>query len=221
MAINRKKVFRIILALLCATGLFIKTGIYQWDFCPYTLIYFTNLSNIYVLGVMAYTIFCKKGQEQKPMFLRLKGSMMLAIFMTGLVYHFILLPSGFSSGNLSLAQKIGNVLLHYVTPVLVFADWLFWDKKGVYEKYDPILWLLIPAYYFLFTVIRAQLGGPLPNSASGYPYHFIAADLFGWGFVFVNILSIGIFFLVMGYILLGTDKLIDKRYHSWRRKKMV
>lgn len=221
MEIDKRKVFRIILALLCATGLFIKTGMYQWDFRPYTLIYFTNLSNIYVLSMMVYTIFCKKGQDQKPVFLRLKGSMMLAIFLTGIVYHFILLPSGFSSGNLSLAQRIGSVLLHYVTPILVFADWIFCDNKGVYEKYDPILWLLVPAYYFLFTVIQAQLGGFLPNSNSRYPYHFIAVDLFGWGFVFVNILSMGIFFLVLGYTLLWADKFIYKRYHRWRRKGMA
>lgn len=211
MSLNEKVklAFRLILIIGVSVGLYIKTGLYDGNFKVYTLIYFTNLSNIFVLIVFLIMVLCTAASRNNK-FLRIKGSVMMSIILTGIVYNFVLLPSGFEMAGGSDTDKIGSLLLHLFSPLMTVLDWIINDKKGVFNKKDPIMWAYIPLLYFVFTVIQANLGGFIPNQISKYPYEFIAVDLLGWSKVMSNIAIISIVFILMGYGIFVIDRLIAK-----------
>ncbi|MCC8154344.1 MAG: Pr6Pr family membrane protein [Tannerellaceae bacterium] len=142
---------------------------------------------------------------------RFKGAVVFAITVTGLIFYFVLRPAMFSMGNTAYVNSMANTLVHYVVPLMTVFDWLLFDPKGQFKKFDPFLWLLIPYAYFLFTIIRAQTGGEILSTGSRYPYAFINIDQLGMGKVLVNVAGLILIFLILGYIYCGIDYFFRKR----------
>lgn len=171
--------------------------------------YYTGMSNLMVLlvfiGYTAVTIvdLVKKGLKGAstpcPW---LKGATTLIILVTFLIYHFILARNKFDWQ----IYKIGNLLVHYIVPLMVSVDWLLFDAKGKRPWWHPLSWLAFPVAYFIFTVIRAQVGGWFPGKIfTRYPYPFINVDRLG-GDVVWNILGTAVAVIVLGYMLLGIER---------------
>lgn len=173
-------IFRIILLIICLIGIFIKLDLIHGQVKLYMLIYYTIQSNILVFIVFLY-ITIKTLDDIKtdgingvsmpmPYF---KGAVTMAIIVTGVIYHFLLMPTHFTMGGISPLDFVGNIILHYIVPIMVFLDWIIFDKKNSYRLFDPLIWLCIPFIYFIFVLIQAQFGFFIPNQNTPYPYPFI------------------------------------------------
>jgi hypothetical protein len=129
----------------------------------------------------------------------------------------------FSMNASAYGDSAANVLAHYVVPIMVIADWLLFDQKGVMKKLDPVKWLVIPLAYLIFSLVRAQFG-TFPGTKSRYPYFFLDIDKYGVGRVAVNVLLVGAGYAILGYVIyfidLGLSKvLVKKRRGRAHRRK--
>ena len=59
---------------------------------------------------------------------RLKGTITMSITVTFLIYHFLL-----SGGYENRADIIRSTILHYIVPIMTIADYILFDKKGIYK----------------------------------------------------------------------------------------
>ncbi len=207
--------YRIIFVILCAAGIYVSL-FENGDFNASALIFYTMQSNllclvvmIMVIGDTVYKIRDSGIRGYNSAFPRLKGATTMVIAVTFLVFHFLLRPILFEAGMEDYAASFANIAVHYITPILFILDWLMFDKKGVYSRYDPLLWESFPLAYFIFAVIRAQVGGVIPQVGSRYPYFFIDIDAYG-GMVALYVLGMAVFFIALGYVIV----LIDRIYYD-------
>ncbi len=216
MAINNRiaaLIYRIIFIISVSSGI-IASLYQQGHFSLTPFAFFTVQSNFLCLLVILYCIYDTiikmkdsgiRGENYAiPV---IKGGATVAISVTFLVFHFILLPFMNDVGD--YLQSYNNISLHYINPLLFIGDWLLFDKKGVFNIKDPFKWLLIPMAYFIFAMIRAEIGDILPLAESRYPYPFIDIDKHGW-MVLLYLPLLGLFFLALGYLMVFIDRITHK-----------
>lgn len=174
--LSKNKVFKIVIILACLLGLVIKTGILSGGFKPYTLIYFTNQSN--VLLMIVYVFLLVNGRNKSSLAEILYGLALVNILVTFSIYAFVLMPTGFGMAC-AWTDMVGNILLHFIVLLAVLADFMVFEKFVFKYRYI-IIWLGFFVLYFVFLVVQAKMGGFIPNQNTKYPYAFIAVDLLGW-----------------------------------------
>ncbi|MDR1079309.1 MAG: Pr6Pr family membrane protein [Propionibacteriaceae bacterium] len=215
-------VYRVVLVGVCLTGLILNFQNVHLGAAVQLLTYYTIQSNILALVFFVILLVAaarRRGRAAQDPFPSAKGAVTLAITITFLVFHFLLRPVLFSmssdpaadqpgSAPASYAMSMANLLVHYVTPLMVLGDWLLFSPKGVWNKLAPIKWLIVPLAYFGFALIGAQLS--LFPGASRYPYFFIDFDLYGAAQVWRNVLFIAIGFAALGYLMWGIDRALSK-----------
>jgi len=138
---------------------------------PNLLSYFTVLSNLFGAGVLLVGAF-------RPVPDLVRGAATLYLGMTGIV--FALLLSGL---DLGLLEPWANTVLHYVMPVVLVADWLLVPPRGGFPVARSLWWLVFPAVYLPYTLVRGALVG-------WYPYPFV--DPRPRGYPHVVTMSVGI-----------------------------
>jgi hypothetical protein len=177
------------------------------------LSYYTLQSNIIVLVFfvwLAVRTWRRRSLELTPAGRTVKGMVMLCVFLTFLIFHFVLSPTLFAMGGdgASYALSPANILVHYVTPLLAVVDCLLFDPKGRWRKFDPLIWTAIPWAYLAFALIRAQFAS-FPRGGR-YPYFFIDLDQLGVGGVALNVLFIAIGYIFLGYLIFLIDRGLSK-----------
>ncbi|MFJ6616781.1 Pr6Pr family membrane protein [Kitasatospora sp. NPDC091335] len=173
------------------------------------LVYFTVQSNVIVFGYFVGAVYwmTKRGTVDAPA-PRLRGAATLYILITGLVSHVLLehganpLP-GLVSGPDRLAHW-SSFFLHYVTPVMVIADWLVLKPRNAAAWKDIPLWLAFPLGYAAIVLTRNALFDdyPLP-----YPYFFFDPTTEGYGYVWGQIALLTVEFVVLAALVVGLDRL--------------
>lgn len=222
-------VFRLIMLIGCSVGLYsmlFMGGKFNYSM----LVFYTNLSNLVcwvfflVLTIKTISDIKSNGVRGTTVFLpKIKGMVTMMITVTFLVFAVLLAPLMFQMGG-NAAESVGlyslaNILVHYFTPLMVIFDWLLFDEKNRYRWFEPFRWLIIPYLYFIFALIRAEIGGEL-FGGSRYPYFFIDVDKLGWGGVALYVLGITVFFIIIGYLLVAIDHLtIENRKLKFNRRK--
>ncbi|MFV0499861.1 MAG: Pr6Pr family membrane protein [Bacilli bacterium] len=213
--INRKLsiIFKMIIICTCFFGQILNfiTG----DIGLGTFLYFTNLSNIFCLVYFTIELLFILFKLNYPKFARFKGTVVMSITVTMLVFWLILNNSTFAMGDSTntypsgFLQELSNYIVHLIVPLLVIFDWLLFDKKGKYKIKDPIIWEAIPLIYYVFTIVIAQTGYRFYGGGR-YPYFFINPDVVGVFGVIKYVLVLIIVFLVLGYIVVFIDYLLGK-----------
>lgn len=99
---------------------------------------------------------------------------------------------------------LADMLLHYVMPVAYLAVWLIVMRKAGLRWYDPLLWLIYPAFYLAFVLVRGRWSG-------FYPYPFLDVGLLGNGGVAFQVFVRLIVFLVAGYFVLLASWVLARR----------
>ena len=197
MKLNYKFIFysRVLLFLAAFTGVYLeitKHGGFGM------LLYYTVLSNLLVTIFTGYLlrVMSRSGENwQSPTLLRLKGGVTMSIMITCVIYHFMLAPIATDF------YRVENFLCHYIVPLWFLADTLFFDKRGQYKIWDPVLWTILPLVYMLFALFNGLvLKLPVPNSkVSPFPYFFLDVAK-GWDVVIKWCLIIFVAYMVAGFI---------------------
>jgi len=203
-------IYRCLILTACSAGLGLNFFIRQGRFDSQSLIYYTNLSNLlcflYFAALMARTAMrLRDGAAAVTLLPRLKGAFTLMIAVTLLVYHFVLAGGNVPAYN-GTQRWMANMLLHYAAPAMVILDWVLFDPKRVFRGYDPLLWLIIPLLYAIFTFVRAEIGGEMGGRGSRFPYFFLDVDALGWSKVLGYAGVIALVFTALGYIMLLLDR---------------
>lgn len=227
MAINNRLgalIFRIILFIGCIIGIILNMFI-DGNLSLSIFIYYTIQSNILCLVVISIVIIdtIKKiksnGTNGSNLCIpKIKGATTMAITITFLVFHFMLRPTLFDMGLGDYATSPANFMVHYFTPIMFIMDYLLFDKKNNYGWKDPLTWIAIPLVYFVFSIIRAAIGGIIRDTDSRYPYFFIDIDLYGWKVAFY-VFGLIVFFLIVGYIIMFIDRIYYDNGLKLRRVK--
>ena len=129
-----------------------------------------------------------------------RAAVAMYICVVGLVFHFILSATWKPEGLAAL----GNIVVHYVMPAAVVLDWLLFTPKGRLRWIDAVKWLAFPLVYGLWTVIHGAMIG-------WYPYFFIDIGALGWTRALINYAGLLAFFLTVGLILVGLDRMFGTR----------
>ena len=141
------------------------------------------------------------------LFPRMKGALTLMITVTMLIYHFLLAGGKAPVYDGAHFQRwLANTLLHYIAPAMVILDWILFDPRRVFRRFDPLLWLTLPLLYAIFTLIRAEIGGEIPGRGSRFPYFFLDVDAIGWGGMLGYVSVFAVAFTILGYIMLLLDR---------------
>ena len=150
--------------------------------------YFTVIANLFAAAVLTLAVLYRP----RP---RLEYTATTAMILVGVVYSLLLRESWDPRGW----QKIADVALHDVLPLMVAAFWLL-RPHGELRWRDVWLCVILPLGYCAYALARGAADG-------WYPYPFMDVARFGAGVVAINCAVIGGAFVVMASLL----KLLDAR----------
>lgn len=88
-------------------------------------------------------------------------------------------------------------------PLAYWAWWLSCVPHGALRWRDVAGWLLFPLGYVIWVFLRGAWVGE-------YPYPFIDVGQLGWARVGVNALGVMAVFVVLGLVVVGLDRLLDR-----------
>ena len=163
------------------------------------LLYYTVLSNLLVMIFTGYLLWKMRREGdhwQSSSLLRLKGGITMSIMITCVIYHFMLAPLTKDF------YRLENFLCHYIVPLWFLVDTIIFDKSRQYKLVDPMLWTSLPLLYMIFALLNGfVLKMDVPNAKdSPFPYFFLNANKYGWGFVFRWAAIIFVAYMVSGYL---------------------
>ncbi len=189
--------------VLVAAALIVDLGFFGFRInWPY-LNYYTLLSNIACMIFFAALLF---GRRDAP---RVEGAMVFCITVTGIIYATLLAPDDLAEGHF---WKFDNLVLHYVSPLMVIADWVVFSARGRVRAADPLCWLFMPLGYFGYILLRSTFAGDIGDTGSAFPYHFIdPAVQGGWGPMLLGVGGLAVGMAVLGYIIFFVDRLLTLR----------
>ena len=184
-----------------------------------TLVYYTTLSNL-LIGLFFVIrsfgrVFMWNGDFFCAVFLSPFSwfAATIMIFVTYLIYNFLLLPAIKKDpelyGEAGNYKTFGNISVHYLVPLLSFANWLLFANKGLAQWSYAVFWIAIPLLYAVVIFIRGEFGKNIPGSDGKYPYEFMSPDKIGWKTVWMNMGILVAAFLVLGFVVIGLGKLLN------------
>jgi hypothetical protein len=154
--------------------------------------YFTNLSNIFAAVVLIIgAIYLIRRREPTPTDDIVRGASVAGMALVGIVFGVLLRDVDLGS----LLPWI-NFVLHYLMPVVVVADWLYQPPKSTLALRQIGYWLIFPALYLAYSLIRGALVG-----FYAYPF-FNPAKSGGYGGVFLYCVAILVAFLLVSWLLI-------------------
>jgi|GEM_PF-938038 len=188
------------------------------------LCFFTIQSNIFVavlLGVLLIGVVVqriKDGKYGEVYSLKSQSLQMAVIFyitVTFLFFAFFLaLPQlilTYSEPNVVQKYFI-SFCLHFVLPVMIILDWIYFAPHGNKSKKLIFWYMLYPLVYFVLIILRATSGTLMVEDGaytSRYPYPFVDIDLLGWWALLVIPFVVGLLML-LAYGMIQLDNRLAK-----------
>lgn len=181
---------------------------------PGFFVFYTNMSNlllaVYQLALGVSSFFPGSGVLRLLSAPGMALSMTLCIFVTHLIYQWVLVPSATKSGK-SLSDiglsSFGNLCVHYIVPWLTVVQWLLWQDKSGLTVRHALYWLALPLAYFAFGMARGATGKPIGHTKHCYPYPFMDPQVMGKRFWPVVLLLV-IAFFGLGCLFVGVGRLL-------------
>ena len=158
--------------------------------------FFTILTNLLVAFYFTSQAL-KRGNFNKPGVLT---AITVYITIVGLVYQVLLRHIWQPTG----LQLVVDELLHTINPLIVVLFWYLYEKKDA-VKYSQIRsWLIYPAAYLVYVLIRGSL-------SAFYPYPFINVARIGTTKTLLNSSLLLAFFIVTAFIFVAVGKGLAKK----------
>lgn len=129
--------------------------------------YFTILSNIIASFVFIVSaIQLARGHESTARGTAVRGASVVYLAFVGLVFNTLL-----RDADLGELRPWINVVHHLLMPLAVIVDWIAWPPRARISVRTTLLWLIFPAVYVTYSLIRGALTGfyaypffdPAPN----------------------------------------------------------
>lgn len=160
--------------------------------------YFTLQSNFLLLIYSATELFMGKIPKNKlhPFIL---GPITSYILLTGLVYLIILEPIY----DLHGLERLSSVLLHYISPVLMFSYWLIAEKRR-YHFNEFFKWLIYPIIFMIWGLFLAL-------AFKDYLYPFFDIAEYG-AYVGLYLLLVAMGFGVMILLVIFINNIVNKKH---------
>lgn len=133
--------------------------------------FFTILTNMLMVATMLR--IAVTGQRQSFGWMSM---VTLSMIMVGLVYHGLLAQLVFYTG---LRWWVDQAL-HTILPALMLWFWLMEVTRHEPREGQPLTWLIWPALYAVYALVRGGLSGR-------YPYYFLNPERIGWGGVALHL----------------------------------
>lgn len=158
--------------------------------------YFTILTNI--LAALALSAAALppgggiKGFFQRP---GVHTGVTMSMIVVGLVYNVMLRSLWHPHG----LQILGDNIMHVVMPLWILAYWWLAVPKGELRWSQVGAWLLYPAGYFAYALLRGALDG-------WYPYPFLDVKAIGYAQVFIDALVVLAAFFLIGMALVALGR---------------
>lgn len=173
--------YELTLSAAIIAGILHRAGIFSPLLQLHTLYSFTTISNGCVMAIMLFTTvkYRLHMKEINPRLARIRYVGVILILITGLVYHFILLPEKVAENPAYQVFTFGNIVAHYIAPIGVFVDWLLFDKKGMVTKREPLICVSVPVLYFIITSLYGYFGSAIPGKGTSYVYFFMDIGALG------------------------------------------
>lgn len=206
------------LLIILSTAIGISLNILKTTSTLAMLSYYTMLSN--GICLISFSIFLildiLKKEYKNNVYYAIKGAIIMAIFLTAIVYRVGLMPNHFQMDSLqnTISNKdIANKLVHTISPILVILEYFLFERKGYFKMYYPIYWIIIPSCYVIYVYIYAKLGGRFFNigGSEKFAYFFLDYESIGIINVVKWIMLIMIFMISVSYILIYIDCKIGKK----------
>jgi len=153
--------------------------------------YFTIIANLFAALVLSLGVF-------RPRAPRLEFAAVTAMILVGVVYSLLLRETWNPQGW----QKIADVALHDIMPLVMAAFWLL-RPHGQLRWKDVPLTLVLPLGYLTYGLARGAVDG-------WYAYAFLDVAKAGAGRVVVNGAMIGLAFLLMALLMAALDRLLAR-----------
>lgn len=149
-----------------------------------TLSYFTIITNLLILAKCLLHLM--RPETRLGLWVTSAGvetALAVYITVTGLVYHLFLADTWNPTG----IDKVSDILLHTVTPVLYIVFWWFGVRGKTLPLKRTVYALSVPLIFLVYWLIRGPLIG-------AYPYFFMDITKYGVGPVMINMLGLCLVF---------------------------
>jgi hypothetical protein len=200
------QVFKALIIISSGLGLLLSF-IESNDLSP--MLYFTNQSNLFIFIV--YLVFLVKHNNYHEPYISILYQAVLAIVLTGIVYHLMLRP--YIDPSVYSPNSLSNLLVHTFTPIFVVIERIVFSRKGILQRKHPFIWLSFPMLYYVFVLVYGTFGGKFHSGtdyASKYPYFFLNIGEEGIGYFLLVIL----FIIVIGQLIYLSNRYI----FTWKKK---
>lgn len=205
----------LVIVLVTAIGLYKKAWLPE-KHCIRAgfFVYYTHLSNLLILlyelalGASGHDPHCGAFRWLSSPGVAL--SMTLCIYVTHLIYHFVLVPDARRRGQkfADFGGSFGNLCVHYGTPWLVVMQWVLWGDKSGLTVLSAVWWLVLPLAYFAYAMLRARTGKPIGHTRLLYPYPFMDLEKLGPKRFCLSVAAVLAAFFALGCIFVGLGRLL-------------
>ena len=156
--------------------------------------FFTILTNTLAAVYFTYRLSGGRGFVTRPGAI---SAITAFILIVGIVYQVVLRGIWTPVG----LQRLVDELLHSVNPVYMLLYFYLFSGREDYQFRRIVPWLLYPAVYFGFVILRGSV-------ADFYPYPFVDVATLGYGTVLLNFALLTAFALLLigGLVGLGRWK---------------
>ncbi len=170
----------------------------SWERVVNVFAFFTVQSNI-IVGLTS-VVLAADPHRSGAVFQVLRLTGLVAIVITGVVYHAVLSKVGQEHGWALWSDHA----LHTVSPIMTVGGWLLFGPRGLTSA--AVVWrsLIFPVCWTAFTLVRGAFVG-------FYPYPFINVAAHGYARVLFNCLVVAVLYVGVAAGALGTDRWL------WRR----
>ena len=161
--------------------------------------FFTILTNLLVAVGTSFPILASRSAAGR-FFLRPSTQSAIAVYIAvvGITYTLLLRHLWNPQG----VQKIADVLLHDVVPVLYVAFWAIFVPKAALRWSDTVRWLAYPVVYMVYTLAHGLV-------SNWWPYYFIDVSALGFPRAMGNAAGMLVAFFGLGPLLSLADWPVD------------
>ncbi len=205
LCVAMRSVYLIAIIVFSILGIFLNVTRTESNYIVFA--YYTIQSNVVCIVaalIYLFQLFSQKKLTEAVMAC-MNGGVVMCIMLTFLVFHFVLLPTISPDSDILGA---GNSYVHYVVPLMIFGDYIVFQRKGLFTFKMISYWVLIPLAYCIFVFVFSAFGGRFGAEGHVVPYFFLDYTRFGIGGVALWIAVLAIGYIGLSALLVVLDKFL-------------